>query len=339
MQPTVLIAIGGNALIRAGEPPTAGAERTRIAETCRAIADVVSNGWRVVITHGNGPQVGAALLRSERAVAETYPLPLDLCVASTQGEIGYLLQQMLVAEFHTRGVRRPVATIVTQVVVDQHDAAFARPTKPIGPFYLDAEAATRQARGWTMVQEPPHGWRRVVPSPEPLEIVEESVIRALVGANVVVITLGGGGIPVVRSVHGHTGVEAVVDKDLASALLAERLDVDRFILATDVDRIYLDFGTARARGLDEISGEDLGRHAAAGQFPAGSMGPKVEAVLRFVESFTRDAIVCSVDQLSAALAGHAGTRIFGRAPAPRTMQGASAFREQRWGKATSHSGG
>ena len=340
MSPTILIAIGGNALIRPSEPPTASAEPTRVAETCRAIGDVVSNGWRVVITHGNGPQVGAALLRSERAAAEAYPLSLDLCVASTQGEVGYLLQQGLGSELPARGVRRPIATVVTQVVVDPDDPAFTRPTKPIGPFYSTRDIAAHRARGshpnalenarrgplgWTLVEEPPHGWRRVVPSPEPLEIVEESVIRALVDANVVVITLGGGGIPVVRNADALTGADAVVDKDLASALLAKRLQVDRLILATDVDRIYLDFGTPRARGLDEVTVEELARHAAAGQFAAGSMGPKVDAVVRFVEGFRREAIVCSLDQLRAALAGRAGTRIFAPASDPQNARRRGAF--------------
>jgi len=309
MPPTVLIAIGGNALMRPSEPATANVERTRVAETCRAISDVVSSGWRVVITHGNGPQVGAALLRSERAAAEAYPLSLDLCVASTQGEVGYLLQQGLGLELEIRGVRRQIATVVTQVVVDRQDHAFAQPTKPIGPFYSAAEMAVRRARGWTLVEEPSHGWRRVVPSPEPLEIIEESVIRGLLDANVVVITLGGGGIPVARHAHALTGIEAVVDKDLASALLATRLQADRFVMATDVDRIYVGFGTAHARGLTEITADGLRRYAAAGEFPTGSMGPKVEAALRFVESVRRDVIVCSLDQLAAAVAGHAGTRI------------------------------
>ena len=325
MSPTVLIAIGGNALMRPSDPSTASAERARVAETCRAIADVVSNGWRVVITHGNGPQVGAALRRSERAAAEAYPLSLDLCVASTQGEVGYLLQQGLGSELPARGVRRPIATVVTQVVVDPDDPAFTRPTKPIGPFYSTRDIAAHRARGWTLVEEPLHGWRRVVPSPEPLEIVEESVIRALVDANVVVITLGGGGIPVVRNADALSGADAVVDKDLASALLAKRLQVDRLILATDVDRIYLDFGTPRARGLDEVTVEELARHAAAGQFAAGSMGPKVDAVVRFVEGFRREAIVCSLDQLRAALAGRAGTRIFAPASDPQNARRRGAF--------------
>jgi carbamate kinase len=250
--------------------------------------------------------------------------------------VGYLLQQGLESELAARGVRRSIATVVTQVVVDPHDPAFARATKPIGPFYSMANTAARRAgdsppnalenarrgpRGWTLVEEPPHGWRRVVPSPEPLEIVEESVVRALVDANVVVITLGGGGIPVVRNAYCLTGVDAVVDKDLASALLAKRLQVDRLILATDIDRIYLDFGTPKARGLDDVTVEDLRRYAAAGQFPAGSMGPKVEAVLRFVENVAREAIVCSLDQLRAALAGRAGTRIFAPAPDPQNAGG------------------
>jgi carbamate kinase len=313
MPPAVLIAIGGNALMRPSELSTASTERTRVAQTCRAIGDVVASGWRVVITHGNGPQVGAALLRSERAAAEAYPLSLDLCVASTQGEVGYLLQQGLESELEARGVRRPIAAIVTQIVVDSHDPAFARPTKPIGPFYSAADLAACRAHGWTLAEELPHGWRRVVPSPEPLEIVEESVVHALVDANTVVITLGGGGIPVVRNGHALSGVDAVVDKDLASALLATRLGIDRFVLATDVDRICLDFGTSRARGLEEIVAQDLRGYAAAGQFPAGSMGPKIEAALRFIDAGGRDAIVCSIDQLAAAVTGRAGTRIVARA--------------------------
>ena len=310
MKSTVLIAIGGNALIRANEPATVGTERTHVAETCRAIADVVSHGWRVVITHGNGPQVGAALLRSERAAGEAYPLPLDVCGACTQGEIGLLLQQALAEALEAKGIHRPVATVLGQVVVDSSDPGFTRPTKPIGPFYSHAAMAAHQALGWTMVEEPPHGWRRVVASPEPREVVEEAVIRTLVQADVVVITLGGGGVPVVRSGRRLASVEAVVDKDLASALLATRLHVDRLVLATDVDRIYLEFGTPNARGLDDVTTEELRRYAAAGHFPAGNMGPKVEAALRFLDAGGEEAIVTSCDRLGLALQGRAGTRVF-----------------------------
>lgn len=315
MQPSALVAIGGNALIQAGEPATVAAERTHIARICHAIADLVSGGWRVLITHGNGPQVGAALLRSERAAGEAYPLPLDVCVASTQGEMGFLLQQSLGEILQARDISRPVATVLTQVVVAPDDPAIARPTKPVGPFYSPTEADARRRLGWTMIEEPPHGYRRVVASPEPLEIVEEPVIRTLLGAGIVAITLGGGGIPVVRRDHRLDGVEAVVDKDLASALLAGRLRVDLLVLSTDVDRVYVDFGRPHARGLNDVAADELRRYAEAGHFPPGTMGPKVDAALRFVEAGGREAIVTSYDQLAAALQGRAGTHVFADARA------------------------
>jgi carbamate kinase len=307
--PTVLIAIGGNALIRAGEPATVAAQRRHVAEACRAIGEVAADGWRVVITHGNGPQVGAALLRSERAAPEAYPLPLDVCVAGTQGEIGFLLQQALGEVLTARHIQRPVATILAQVVVGADDPAFARPTKPIGPFYTPADMAARRAIGWALVEEPPYGYRRVVASPEPLEVIEEAVIRTLVDADVVVITLGGGGIPVVRDGHRLRGVEAVVDKDLASALLARRLQVDRLVLSTDVDRVYLDYDGPGASGLDTVTTVELRGFAEAGHFPPGTMGPKVEAALRFVDAGGREAIVTAHDRIALALQGRAGTRV------------------------------
>lgn len=309
MPRTILIAIGGNSLIRAGEGATVGTERAHVADTCRAIAQLVAGGWRVLLTHGNGPQVGAALLRSERAAADTYPLPLDVCVASTQGEIGFLLQQALDEALAVRDLSRPVATVLAQVVVARHDPAFAHPTKPIGPFYSRAEADARRLSGWTLVEEQPHGYRRAVPSPAPLDIIEEPAIRALVDAGVIVITLGGGGIPVVRDGPRLIGVEAVVDKDLASALLAIRLQVDVFLISTDVDRIYLDFATPRARGLGDVTAVELGRYAAAGHFPPGTMGPKVDAILRFLAAGGREAVVTSPECLPAALHGQAGTRV------------------------------
>jgi len=306
---SVLIAIGGNSLIRPGEAATVAFQRTHIAETCRSIAEVVARGWRVVLTHGNGPQVGAALLRSERAAGEVYTLPLDVCVASTQGEIGCLLQQGLTDAFGAADLRRPVATLLTHVVVARSDPAFEQPSKPIGPFYPRADAEARRRAGVTMVEEPPHGYRRVVPSPEPLEIVEEGVIRTLVEAGVAVIALGGGGIPVLRRGERLEGVEAVVDKDLASALLAACLRVDVLLMSTDVDAISLDFATPHARALTGVTVEALRGYAAAGQFPPGTMGPKVEAALRFVDAGGREAIVTSPDRLVAALDGRAGTHI------------------------------
>lgn len=294
--PTVLIAIGGNSLLPAGEPADVATERAHVADTCGALAAIVKRGWRVVVTHGNGPQVGAALRRSELARAEAYPLPLDICVASTQGEIGVLLQRGLSEALAAHGIARPVATVLSQVAVAANDPAFLRPTKPIGL----------------------HGFQRVVPSPEPLEIVEEPVIRALVGTGAVVIALGGGGVPVVKRGARLEGAKAVVDKNLASALLAMRLGVDVFVMSTDVDGIYLQFATPGARRLGDVTADELRRYAAEGQFPAGSMGPKVEAGLRFVAATGREAIVTSPDRLVAALEGRAGTHILAE---PRSRLG------------------
>jgi carbamate kinase len=304
MRRTLLVAIGGNALIRAGEPTTIAKQRDHVSETCRALADVIAAGWRVVVTHGNGPQVGASLRRSELGGADAYPLPLDMCVASTQGEIGMLLQQALGEALEARGVTRPIAAILSQVIVSPDDPAFAQPSKPVGVFYTSAEADARRRGGWTLVEEPPHGFRRVVPSPAPLEIVEEAAIGALVKAGVVVIALGGGGVPVVRRAGRMNGIEAVIDKDLASALLAVHLGVGVFVMATDVDRIYVNFARPDARGLGKVTTRELGRLADEGHFPAGTMGPKVDAALRFMDAGGAEAIVTSPDRLVAALNGY-----------------------------------
>jgi carbamate kinase len=303
MDQTLLVAIGGNSLMRTGEPTSIASQRAHIAETCRALAEVVGRGWRVVVTHGNGPQVGAAMRRSEVAAADAYPLPLDVCVASTQGEIGTLLQQALSNELAARSLRRPVATLLSHVVVSSADPAFGAPSKPVGRFYSPAEADARRMSGWTLVEEPPHGYRRVVPSPEPLDIVEEPVIRALVDAGVIVIALGGGGVPVVRDERGLQAVEAVVDKDLASALLATRLGVDVFVMSTDVDYVYVDFAAPDARPLRTVTDRELHRLAREGQFPPGTMGPKIEAALQFLMTGGREAIVTSPGLLVGALEG------------------------------------
>lgn len=322
MQRTVVVAIGGNSLIRAGEPTSVATQRVHMTETCRALADLVSEGWRVVVTHGNGPQVGAALRRSEIAARDAYPLPLDICVASTQGEIGVLLQQALGDVLAARAVSRPIAAVVTQVVVAPDDPAFTQPTKPIGPFYSGAEVSARRRAGWTLVEEPPHGYRRVVPSPEPIEVIEEPVIRALVEAGVVVVALGGGGVPVVRRGGRLEGIEAVVDKDLASALLAIGLRADLFVMLTDVDCIYLGFGRPDARRLRDVTATQMRKYATEGHFPAGSMGPKVEAALRFV-SAGGEAIVTSPERLVAALEGRDGTHIVREARAGTRDRGAT----------------
>ena len=325
MRRRVLVAIGGNSLVRPGEPTTVATQRAHAATTCRALAHVIGNGWHVVVTHGNGPQVGAALRRSELAAAEAYGLPLDVTVATTQGEIGMLLQQTLAGALDERGLRRPIATILTQVLVAPQDLAFATPNKPIGPFYSHAEAELRRRDGWALVEEPPHGYRRAVASPEPLQIVEEPAIRALLEGGVIVIALGGGGVPVVRRGGRLEGIEAVIDKDLASALLATHLGLDVFVMVTDVDRIYLDFARPNARGLDEITADELRGFAANGHFPAGTMGPKVEAALRFLDAGGSEVIVTSPNHLVAALAEHdEGTHI---------VSGPHTARQRRRGRA------
>jgi carbamate kinase len=301
-----------NSLIPPGEPLTVATERAHVAQTADALAQIIADGWKVVITHGNGPQVGAALRRSECGADDAYPLTLDVCVASTQAEIGLLLQQALCEALVARWIRRPIATVLTQVVVSATDPAFAHPSKPVGRFYSASEADIRRQAGWTVIEEAPHGYRRYVPSPEPLEIVEEQAIGALLEAGIVVIALGGGGVPVVRRGRHLEGVEAVIDKDLASALLAIHLDVDVFVLSTDVDRIYTDFGQPDACGLGEVTAEELRDLATQGHFPPGTMGPKVEAALRFLAAGGGEAIVTSPDRIAAVLAGAAqGTRVVG----------------------------
>lgn len=304
-----MVALGGNALLLPGQPASVAAQRSRLVDSCRAIAAIASTGVRLVVTHGNGPQVGAALLRSEHASGVAYPLPLDVCVAATQGEIGLLVQEALSRELAAAGVSREVCTLLSLVTVRPDDPAFAVPTKPIGPVYGAGEAATARARGWTLVEQPPHGARRVVASPEPVEVYAHQAIQQLVDAGTIVVALGGGGVPVVQTSGGLHGVEAVIDKDLSSALLASRLAADTLVMATDVDRVYLDFGADRARGLDALSTSDARRYAAEGQFPPGTMGPKVEAAVRFVTAGGGVAIVTASDQIAAALDGRAGTRI------------------------------
>ncbi len=304
-----VVAIGGNSLVR-GHDASVEAARAALAETAEHLADMVRAGWRVAISHGNGPQVGFGLLRSEAGAQVAPRQPLDVLGAETQGSIGYLLQQALGAAMAQRGITRPVVTIVTQVVVDPDDFAFTRPTKPVGPFYerADAEARMREEH-WTMVEDAGRGWRRVVPSPEPLEIVETPVIRSLVDEGVVVIAAGGGGIPVVRREARYEGVEAVIDKDLASALLARDLRASVMVASTAVERVALDYGTPRERPISVMSVDEARRYLGDGQFPPGSMGPKITAAIRFLEAGGETVIITTPPLIGAALEGQAGTRI------------------------------
>jgi carbamate kinase len=310
MSNSALIAVGGNSLIRAGEKGDINEQLANTRRTARAIVDLIRKGLRVVITHGNGPQVGAALLRSERASDQVYAQPLDVCDAATQGEIGYLLTQSLQNELAASALRTPVVTVLTQVVVSRDDPAMTHPTKPIGPFYTRADAGERARKlGWKVVEDAARGWRRVVPSPEPIDIVEEDAIRRLLQDNAIVIACGGGGIPVVRENGGLAGIEAVIDKDRASALLACRLPVDYFIISTDADRVYRDYRKPTQQPIARVRASEIERDLAAGQFPPGNMGPKVESALRFLRGGGREVIITSYEYLAEAIEGRAGTHI------------------------------
>lgn len=307
---TMLIAVGGNSLIRAGEKGTVAEQLANARRTAAAIIDVIRLGYRLVITHGNGPQVGAALLRSERASDQVPAHTLDVCGAATQGEIGYLLGQSLQDELMAAKINVPVVSVVTQTVVSRDDPAMQHPTKPIGPFYSRAEAEQRSRQlGWKIVEDAARGYRRVVPSPEPLEIVELEVIRDLLDDGVLVVACGGGGIPVVRENGALHGIEAVIDKDRASAVMAITLGVDVFAISTDTDYVYLDYKKPTQRPIRLITTDDLQTHYDAGHFPAGNMGPKVESVMRFLRNGGREAVITSYEHLFEAVRGNAGTRI------------------------------
>ena len=310
MTRSALVAIGGNSLIRAGEKGTIAEQLANTRRTAQAIVGLIQDGYRLVITHGNGPQVGAALLRSERASDQVYGQSLDVCDAATQGEIGYLLQQSLHNELAAVGLARSVVTVLTQVVVRADDPAMLHPTKPIGPVYSRADAEERaRTLGWQIVEDASRGYRRVVPSPEPVELVEEDVIRTLLDQDVLVIAAGGGGIPVVRTPAGLKGVEAVIDKDRVSALLGARLGVSCFMISTDAEQVYLDYRKPTQRALDRVSAAQMECHYQGGQFPPGNMGPKIESALRFLKDGGQEVIITTFEHLRAAARGEAGTHI------------------------------
>ena len=312
--PVLVAALGGNALQNPAGEDSVEADFARTTETAKVLAALVAEGqWRLVVTHGNGPQVGNHLLRTELAHRHGgLPLlPLEVCVADTLGGMGYMLQQCLGNALHAAGVPAVVVTIVTQVVVDEDDAAFVRPSKPVGEIVPEERVGALRDRGWSLVEDRHRkGWRRVVASPEPREIVEGGAIRALVDDGVVVVAAGGGGVPVVQGEDGAlSGAPAVVDKDLASALLATDLGAHGLVVLTDVDQVFTGYGTPDERALSSLSVEDARRLLAEGEFPAGSMGPKVEAVCRFVERTHGGGLITSMGRLDAALEGSAGTRV------------------------------
>jgi len=304
-----VIALGGNAILPAGQSGSISEQFAITRVTMSQIASTVAAGRRIVLTHGNGPIVGNIMLRNEAAKNQIPPMPLGICVADSQGGMGYMIQQVLRNALLARNIDREVVTLVTQVQIDGGDPALQNPTKPIGPYYPDAEVdRLRKLEGWQLVEVPSRGWRRVVPSPMPLAIVEEQTIRWLIEHGTIVIAVGGGGIPVVDNDGQLDGIEAVVDKDYATAILATHLEAERMIIVTEIDAVYRDFGTDRAAPIRELSAraaQEMSR-----DMPAGSMGSKLAAAASFVRATqTGVAVITRPDDIVAALNGEAGTRI------------------------------
>ena len=305
-----VVAVGGNSITKAGQRGTIPEQFANARETSRHIAGMVAKGYDVVVTHGNGPQVGNILLRAEMGSSVLPMLPLDTCGADSQGGIGYMIQQVLGNELLALGQDRCVPTIVTQTIVDADDPAFSTPSKPIGPFYTVDEAHRKETEeGWDIVEDANRGWRRVVPSPMPVRIVEADAIKSLLEAGCIVIGVGGGGIPVVEENGELRGVEAVIDKDHASRLLANYIGAELFVMSTDVEQVALNFGTPEEKKLPAMTVEEAKAYHAEGHFPAGSMGPKVLASIAFIEGGGEEVIITNPKSIGLALDGKTGTRI------------------------------
>lgn len=305
-----VVAIGGNSLIRSKGRASFAEQMANLEISCQPIVEIVRSGERVLLTHGNGPQVGFLLLRSYLARNRLPEIPLDAGNAQTQAEIGYMIQQVLDNQLSRAGVKRRVVTVVTQVVVDKNDPAFQNPSKPVGPFYTREEAVKLQRElGWVMKEDAGRGFRRLVPSPEPKAIVEIAEIRALVNVGAIVVCCGGGGIPVVEEDGRLVGIAAVIDKDLASALLGKLVGAERMIISTAVDQVYLRYGQPDAQPLKTVRAEDLQHYLREGHFPEGSMGPKVKATLDFLSGGGKEVLITSPEQILSAIEGGAGTRV------------------------------
>ena len=312
-RPIVLVAMGGHAFMQKGEAGTIE-EHERNAETIAALLmSLVERDYHLVITHGNGPQVGSLLLQHELARAEAPQMPLDVLVAMTEGSLGYILQQALLNQLRRRDVHRYVVTVVTQVIVDENDPAFANPTKPIGPF-LDRQEAERRrdAMGWNVKEDAGRGWRRLVASPRPIKVIQRHMIRDAALHGHIVVACGGGGIPIKKNPDdSYVGIEAVIDKDLTSSVLATDIGAGLLIILTAVPQVYVDYGTAEQRPLGAVTLEEVERLHAEGHFPPGSMGPKIEAVIRFLRSGGRRALITNPESLPQAIDGRAGTHFVG----------------------------
>jgi carbamate kinase len=304
-----VVAIGGNSLIKDKAHQSVPDQDLAVQETCAHIVDMIQAGWNVVITHGNGPQVGFILRRSELSSHELHEVPLDSCGADTQGAIGYLIQKALHNEFNRRGMNMQAATVITQTRVDSEDPSFKAPSKPIGSFMSQEEAAKRRdVEGWDVVEDAGRGWRRVVASPIPQQIVERDAIKSLIDAGFIVVAVGGGGIPVVKDEHGDLiGVSAVIDKDFASGLMANAVNADLLLISTAVEKVALNYGKTNQVWLDRITLAQAKEYLAQGHFAKGSMGPKIQAIIWYLERGGKEALVTNPESIARALRGESGT--------------------------------
>jgi len=309
MKKRAVIALGGNALIKEGQKGTIYEQFSNTRKSVKSIVQMIKNGWDVVITHGNGPQVGAILLQNKEAKNITPSMPLGICVAESEGLIGYMIQQCLSNTLKREHIDKSVIALITQVIVDEDDPSLSHPTKPIGPYYTEDEAKQMEKDGIKMIKQP-RGWRMVVPSPDPQRIVESHIIRQMLDDGIIVIASGGGGMPVVeKEGWGLTGLEAVVDKDLASERLAEAIDADLLLILTEVEKVFLNFGTPDQKALDKVTLNELKKYYKEGQFPEGSMAPKILSAIRFLEAGGRKVIISHVDKGWEAVQEKTGTHI------------------------------
>lgn len=306
-----VVAIGGNSLIKDKQHKTVPDQYEAARETCVHIVGMIEQGWNVAIGHGNGPQVGFILRRSELARHELHEVPLDFCGADSQGAIGYMLQQNLYNEFRRRGIHKQATTVVTQVLVDRNDPAFQNPSKPIGSFMDETQAKERaEVEGWNVVEDAGRGWRRVVPSPLPQRVIEQDAVKELLDAGFVVITVGGGGIPVVEDDSANlVGTAAVIDKDFASSLLAQGIGADLFLISTAVEKVSLNFGQPNQTDLAQMTVAQAKRYIEEGHFAPGSMLPKIQAIIWFLETGGQEALITNPENIERALAGETGTRV------------------------------
>jgi carbamate kinase len=306
---SALIALGGNALILPGEKGYIGEQFRHTTSCMKSIANLIAKGWKIVLTHGNGPIVGNILLRNECAREYIPPMPLYICVADSQGGIGSMMVESLNNELKKLSLDKTVSVIITHVLVDSDDPAFREPAKPIGPYYSDDRADQYIKQGWQMRNIPGRGWRRLVPSPRPKKIIELEAIKVVFERGFVPIASGGGGIPVIEESKGLKGVDAVIDKDLSASLLARELGLEMLIILTDVDGVYLDWEGIHRKKLERLSMKEAKAYLSEGQFPPGSMGPKIEAAVEFIASGGKEVIIAKPEDLASAIEGKAGTRI------------------------------